>query len=168
VLEGAAGSSLGFRGEGALLFENVDLCIVHTRAAERISPLLAAELDRINPATLHEYVLVADIPVELYYRARLKHIVKRPVVIPAGVDFIADTLVANISREPDAPVWIDVHRRGMDHVGAVHRNRAYGTPADQCMCLAYATGVGTGHLTVVRVYLNCRQHKSAVRFCNGS
>jgi mannose-6-phosphate isomerase-like protein (cupin superfamily) len=49
------------------MIENLDLCIVHTRAGERISPMLAAELDPIDPATLHEYVLAAGTPVELHH-----------------------------------------------------------------------------------------------------
>jgi mannose-6-phosphate isomerase-like protein (cupin superfamily) len=44
-----------------------DLCIVRTRAGERIGPQLAAALDPIDPASLHEYVLPAGTPVELHY-----------------------------------------------------------------------------------------------------
>jgi len=45
---------------------NLDLCIVHTRQGERISDTLAAVLDPIDAATLHEYVLAAGTPVELH------------------------------------------------------------------------------------------------------
>ncbi len=48
------------------LVENLDLCIMHTQAGERISPTLAALLDPINPATLHEYVLRTGRDVELH------------------------------------------------------------------------------------------------------
>ena len=47
-------------------FDNPDLCIIHTRAGERISPQLAALLDPVDPATFEEYVLRANTPVELH------------------------------------------------------------------------------------------------------
>jgi mannose-6-phosphate isomerase-like protein (cupin superfamily) len=49
------------------MIDNTDLCIVRTRAGQRISGTLAAALDPIDPATLHEYVLPAGTPVELHY-----------------------------------------------------------------------------------------------------
>jgi quercetin dioxygenase-like cupin family protein len=48
------------------MIDDLDRCIVHTRAGEQISAALAALLDPINPATLHEYVLAAGTPVELH------------------------------------------------------------------------------------------------------
>ena len=48
------------------VIDNPDLCIVHTRQGERISEGLAAVLDPIDAATLHEYVLAAGTPVELH------------------------------------------------------------------------------------------------------
>jgi mannose-6-phosphate isomerase-like protein (cupin superfamily) len=48
------------------MIDNLDLCIVRTRAGERIGADLAALLDPIDPATLHEYVLPAGTPVELH------------------------------------------------------------------------------------------------------
>ena len=48
------------------VIDNPDLCIVHTRQGERISEALAAVLDPIDAATLHEYVLAAGTPVELH------------------------------------------------------------------------------------------------------
>ncbi len=48
------------------MIDNLDLCIVRTRAGERISATLAAALDPVDPATLHEYVLPAGTPVELH------------------------------------------------------------------------------------------------------
>lgn len=45
---------------------NLDLCIVRTRRGERISDTLAALLDPIDPATLHEWVLPARAEVELH------------------------------------------------------------------------------------------------------
>jgi mannose-6-phosphate isomerase-like protein (cupin superfamily) len=48
------------------MIDNPDLCIVRTRAGQRIGPTLAAALDPIDPATLHEYVLPAGTPVELH------------------------------------------------------------------------------------------------------
>ena len=48
------------------VIDNLDLCIVHTRQGERISEALAAVLDPIDAATLHEYVLTAGTPVELH------------------------------------------------------------------------------------------------------
>src|SRR6185437_582203 len=48
------------------MIDNLDLCIVRTRAGERISATLAALLDPIDPATLHEYVLPAGASVELH------------------------------------------------------------------------------------------------------
>jgi quercetin dioxygenase-like cupin family protein len=39
---------------------------VRTRAGKRIDATLAAVLDPIDPATLHEYVLPAGTPVELH------------------------------------------------------------------------------------------------------
>ena len=48
------------------VIDNLDLCIVHTRQGERISKVLAAVLDPIDAATLHEYVLTAGTPVELH------------------------------------------------------------------------------------------------------
>ena len=46
--------------------DNLDICIVHTGAGERVSPELAALLDPVDPATFHEYVLPAGTPVELH------------------------------------------------------------------------------------------------------
>jgi len=46
--------------------DNLDLCIVHSHQGERISEPLAAVLDPIDAATLHEYVLAANTPVELH------------------------------------------------------------------------------------------------------
>ena len=48
------------------MINNPDLCIVRTRTGERISPALAASLDPIHPASLHEYVLPAGEQVELH------------------------------------------------------------------------------------------------------
>jgi mannose-6-phosphate isomerase-like protein (cupin superfamily) len=48
------------------MIDNLDLCIVRTRDGERISAPLAAELDAIDPSTLHEYVLPAGTSVELH------------------------------------------------------------------------------------------------------
>jgi len=48
------------------MIDDLDLCIVRVRAGGRVSPILAAELDPIDPATLHEYVLPAGTPVELH------------------------------------------------------------------------------------------------------
>ena len=46
--------------------ENLDLCIVHTRAGEHVDPRLAQLLDPVDPATFHEYVLPANTDVELH------------------------------------------------------------------------------------------------------
>jgi mannose-6-phosphate isomerase-like protein (cupin superfamily) len=46
--------------------DNPDLCIIHTRAGERISPELAQLLDPVDPSTFEEYVLPANTPVELH------------------------------------------------------------------------------------------------------
>jgi mannose-6-phosphate isomerase-like protein (cupin superfamily) len=46
---------------------DLDWCIVHARAGGRIGAELAALLDPIDPATLHEYVLPAGTPVELHF-----------------------------------------------------------------------------------------------------
>ena len=43
-----------------------DLCVVHTRAGERIGAELAELLDPVDPSTFHEYVLAANRPVELH------------------------------------------------------------------------------------------------------
>lgn len=48
------------------MIDDPDLCIIHTRAGERISATLATVLDPVDPATLHEYVLAAETPVELH------------------------------------------------------------------------------------------------------
>src|SRR5579862_216782 len=48
------------------MIDDLDLCIVHTRAGARISAAMAAVLDPIDPATLHEYVLPAGTEVELH------------------------------------------------------------------------------------------------------
>ena len=42
------------------------VCIVHTRAGERVSAALAAVLDLVDPTTFHEYVLPAGRHVELH------------------------------------------------------------------------------------------------------
>ena len=46
--------------------KNLELCIVHTRQGERLSPEVAAMLDPVDPATFHEYVLPANSDVELH------------------------------------------------------------------------------------------------------
>jgi len=46
--------------------DNPDLCVIHTRAGERISPQLAALLDPVDPPTFEEYVLAANTPVALH------------------------------------------------------------------------------------------------------
>ena len=43
-----------------------DLCVVRTRAGERIGSELAGLLDPVDPSTFHEYVLAANCPVELH------------------------------------------------------------------------------------------------------
>jgi mannose-6-phosphate isomerase-like protein (cupin superfamily) len=66
------------------MIDNPDLCIVRlgkhepdpadkgrynsqsSAMAERIKPELAGELDPVDPATFHEYVLPAHVPVELH------------------------------------------------------------------------------------------------------
>lgn len=48
------------------MIDDPDLCIVHSRAGERISPELLALLDPVDPATFHEYVLPANTLVELH------------------------------------------------------------------------------------------------------
>jgi mannose-6-phosphate isomerase-like protein (cupin superfamily) len=48
------------------VIDNTDVCIIHTRAGERIGDRLAALLDPVDPATLHEYVLPPQTPVELH------------------------------------------------------------------------------------------------------
>ena len=48
------------------MIDNPDMCIIHTRVGERIGDTLAALLDPVDPATLHEYVLAAQTPVELH------------------------------------------------------------------------------------------------------
>jgi quercetin dioxygenase-like cupin family protein len=48
------------------VIDNTDVCIIHTRTGERIGDTLAALLDPVDPATLHEYVLAAHTPVELH------------------------------------------------------------------------------------------------------
>ncbi len=48
------------------MIDDPDLCIVHTHAGEHIGDTLAALLDPIDPATLHEYILPAGTPVELH------------------------------------------------------------------------------------------------------
>jgi mannose-6-phosphate isomerase-like protein (cupin superfamily) len=48
------------------MIDNPDICIVHTRRGERIGEVLAAALDPVDAATLHEYVLAARTPVELH------------------------------------------------------------------------------------------------------
>jgi quercetin dioxygenase-like cupin family protein len=44
-----------------------DLCIIHTHKRAMISPELAKQLDPVNPATFHQYVLGPKAPVELHY-----------------------------------------------------------------------------------------------------
>jgi mannose-6-phosphate isomerase-like protein (cupin superfamily) len=46
--------------------DNLELCVIHTRAGERIDPQLARLLDPVDPATFHEYVLGANADVELH------------------------------------------------------------------------------------------------------
>ncbi|HEY3079082.1 MAG TPA: hypothetical protein VGM69_04180 [Chloroflexota bacterium] len=48
------------------MIDDLDLCIVHTRAGGRVPPALAALLDPVDPATFHEYVLPAGKAVELH------------------------------------------------------------------------------------------------------
>lgn len=48
------------------MIDNLDLCIVHTGAGEQIDATLAGVLDPIDPATLHQYVLPPQTPVELH------------------------------------------------------------------------------------------------------
>jgi mannose-6-phosphate isomerase-like protein (cupin superfamily) len=48
------------------MIDNPDLCVVRTRAGERISAELAAVLDPIDPTSFHEYVLPAANFVELH------------------------------------------------------------------------------------------------------
>lgn len=48
------------------MIDNLDLCIVRTRAGERVGEAMSAILDPIDPATLHEYVLQAGAEVELH------------------------------------------------------------------------------------------------------
>ncbi|MBI3922331.1 MAG: hypothetical protein HY318_13000 [Armatimonadetes bacterium] len=43
-----------------------EVCIVHTRAGERIPPELAEVLDPVDPSTMHEYVLTANTYVALH------------------------------------------------------------------------------------------------------
>lgn len=47
-------------------FDNPDLCVIHIRQGEMISPQLAALLDPVEAATFHEYRLPANTPVELH------------------------------------------------------------------------------------------------------
>jgi mannose-6-phosphate isomerase-like protein (cupin superfamily) len=44
-----------------------DFCIVRLRAGERMSKELAALLDPVDMASMHEYLLPARTPVELHY-----------------------------------------------------------------------------------------------------
>lgn len=44
-----------------------DLCVIRLRAGERMSEELAAMLDPVNIASMHEYVLPARADVELHY-----------------------------------------------------------------------------------------------------
>lgn len=48
------------------MIDDLDLCIVRTRAGERISTTMVEALDPIDPSTLHEYVLPAGAEVELH------------------------------------------------------------------------------------------------------
>src|ERR1041385_7669036 len=47
--------------------EALDLCIVHSHQKQVIEKRLAALLDPIDPATLHQYTLPPRSPVELHY-----------------------------------------------------------------------------------------------------
>lgn len=44
-----------------------DLCIVRLREGERVPDTMAALLDPVDMASMHEYVLPANTPVELHY-----------------------------------------------------------------------------------------------------
>jgi mannose-6-phosphate isomerase-like protein (cupin superfamily) len=44
-----------------------DLCIIHTHKRGRIGPELAQQLDPVDAATFHQYVLGPRSPVELHY-----------------------------------------------------------------------------------------------------
>ena len=46
--------------------EDTAVCVVHTRAGERIGPRLAALLDPVDAATFHEYRLPANSFVEMH------------------------------------------------------------------------------------------------------
>ncbi|MBI4553082.1 MAG: hypothetical protein HY710_12530 [Candidatus Latescibacteria bacterium] len=49
------------------MITNPDLCVIRLRARERISAELAALLDPVNIASMHEFVLPANADVELHY-----------------------------------------------------------------------------------------------------
>lgn len=46
---------------------NVDRCVVHSYAGQKIDPELVALLDPINHASMHQYTLPAREPVALHY-----------------------------------------------------------------------------------------------------